>query len=509
MAPPEPQSATKQLLLRADSDESIGAGHVMRSLAVARRWIAAGGAATLLGRIGGDRLRQRVSDAGVTFRPLQASPLGNDDLAELVNTLEQLSPAEPAWVIVDGYGFDEEYHAAIRRHGFPLLVIDDLADLPRYHADVLLNQNLGAESLTYYADTDTRRLIGLRYALLQPEFDRWRDRPRETPDVATKLLVTVGGGDPHGATALILDALNGLAIDSLEITVVAGPAGNQSAVFNASSKHTCRVVEDVRDMASLMASMDLAVTGGGSTCWEMAFLGLPAIVLELSDNQRRSSRALAEAGAVENAGAVETQEATLLARRIQALCLDRDRRLAMSDAGRKLVDGEGGQRIVRRLGLGLPSLQLRPATAADSRAMWLLASEPSVRQQSFNPSPIAWEAHEAWFEKMLASPSARTWLMAGEAGLAAQVRYEVKGEHAEIGISVAPSFRGFGLAARILASTWANACLELGVSRARGIVFTTNRLSAAAFREAGFAETSDTEITLGHECHVFTRALES
>jgi UDP-2,4-diacetamido-2,4,6-trideoxy-beta-L-altropyranose hydrolase len=268
------------------------------------------------------------------------------------------------------------------------------------------------------------------------------------------------------------------------------------------------VLDDVRDMASLMASMDLAVTGGGSTCWELAFLGLPAIVIELSDNQRLSARALAAAAAVENAGAVEAQDAAALAARIGALCLDAERRRGMSEAGRRLVDGKGGARVVGRLGLGLPPLTLRRATDADSRALWTLATEPSVRQQSFDPSPIAWETHAAWFERIFSSPAARMWVMAGEAGLAGQIRYEAGADGAEIGISVAPAFRGFGLAARLLASTWASACRELAAPRARGVVFSTNRSSAAAFREAGFVETGGLQTIRGHECHVFTKLLE-
>lgn len=495
------------LLLRADSDELIGAGHVMRSLALARRWIAAGGEAALLGHIASDRLRQRVSDAGVTVLPLAAECSKTEDLTRMITALDRLGQGGQSWAVVDGYGFDEAYYAAIRQHGFPLLVIDDLADRVCYHADLVLNQNLDAENLTYRGDTDTRLLLGIRYTLLQPEFDRWRGHPRETPVAVSRILVTVGGGDPHGATALILDALNSVAIDGLEVTVVAGPAGRRSETQKALRRYPIRVIDDERDMASLMASMHLAVTGAGSTCWEMAFLGLPAIVLELSDNQQRSARALDAVGAVENAGAIQTQEVRVLAARIQALCLDSGRRRAMSETGRRLIDGEGGSRVIRRLGLGLPPLQLRLATEADSQELWLLASEPSVRQQSFNASPIAWDSHVAWFERLLASPSARIWVMGGETGLAAQVRYQVSGEYAEIGIGVAPSCRGFGLAARILASTWARACRELGVTGARGVVFTTNRWSAAAFREAGFAETGSAETILGHECHVFTRTI--
>jgi len=132
-----------------------------------------------------------------------------------------------------------------------------------------------------------------------------------------------------------------------------------------------------------------------------------------------------------------------------------------------------------------------------------------VRQQSFNPAPIPWDAHAAWFERMAASPTAVMWVMTGARGLAGQVRYESQDGDAEIGISVAAAFRGFGLAARLLASTWRESCRRLGVPRARGVVFTSNQSSSAAFREAGFVETGGFETIRGRECHVFTRTLES
>lgn len=497
------------LLLRADSDASIGAGHVIRSLALARRWLAAGGAATFLGRIASDRLRARIADAGVHVRQLSGSGAA-DDLRETLAALDDLRRDGPVWAVVDGYAFDPAYHAAIRASGVPLLVIDDLADLSCYHADIVLNQNLDAEHLAYHADADTRRLLGVRFALLQPEFEPFRDRAIDVPPVARRMLVTTGGADPHGATSLILKALDDVRIDGLDITVVAGPAARASVEQAAAgSRHACHVAGDVRDMAALMASMDLAITGGGSTCWELAFLGLPAIVLELSDNQQRSSRALAAAGAVESAGAVQTLAPAALAARIAALCADAPRRAAMSAAGRRLVDGRGAARVVSRLGLGLPPLTLRIATPDDARPLWELATEPSVREQSFNTAPIPWDAHAAWFERMSASPAAIMWVMTGDRGLAGQVRYETRDGDAEIGISVAAPFRGYGLAARLLASTWAESCRRLNVARARGVVFTSNQSSAAAFREAGFVETGGLETIRGHECHVFTRTLES
>ena len=137
-----------KLLLRADANERIGSGHVMRSLALARALIARGGAATLVGRIASDRLHRRLLDASVTLVPLDDTEPGEDDLTATARTLERLGPRDGSvWAVLDGYHFDAHYQCEIRRTGFPVLVIDDVADRAPYDADLLLNQNLGANAL--------------------------------------------------------------------------------------------------------------------------------------------------------------------------------------------------------------------------------------------------------------------------------------------------------------------------------------------------------------------------
>ncbi|NTV92083.1 MAG: hypothetical protein HGA72_02030, partial [Chlorobiaceae bacterium] len=44
---------------------------------------------------------------------------------------------------------------------------DDNAHLPHYHADLVLNQNIGAQGLRYPAETTTRLLRGTSYVLLR------------------------------------------------------------------------------------------------------------------------------------------------------------------------------------------------------------------------------------------------------------------------------------------------------------------------------------------------------
>src|SRR5208282_5813137 len=45
------------------------------------------------------------------------------------------------------------------------------------------------------------------------------------------------------------------------------------------------VLQDVSNPADLMAAADVAISAAGSTCWELCLLGLPALLIDVADNQ--------------------------------------------------------------------------------------------------------------------------------------------------------------------------------------------------------------------------------
>jgi spore coat polysaccharide biosynthesis predicted glycosyltransferase SpsG len=98
-----------------------------------------------------------------------------------------------------------------------------------------------------------------------------------------------------------------------------------------------------------MAWGDVAVSGGGSTCWELAFMGLPNLALALADNQRGIADGLGRAGVAENLGWFEEVNEETIATRLEDLLKDRARRAEMGRRGRKLVDGRGPERVVDTL----------------------------------------------------------------------------------------------------------------------------------------------------------------
>jgi UDP-2,4-diacetamido-2,4,6-trideoxy-beta-L-altropyranose hydrolase len=344
----------RHLLIRADSTTRIGAGHVMRCLALAQAWRSRGGEATFLGRYEGEGLRQRLVVAGVGLVALDLPHPDGSDLETTLRTLDRLTKGRAAaaprpCLVLDGYHFDPGYQRCVRGAGFGLLVVDDNADLPHYDADVLLNQNIHAPRLSYHTAPETVRLLGTRYVLLRPEFLAWRRWRREVPLEARKVLVTLGGGDPDNVTLRVIEALGRLDLPGFEVRIVIGAANpHQEQLRRAAdgSPHPIELRTAATDMAELMAWADVAVSAGGVTSWELAFMGLPQCAIVLAENQSQAARGLHDEGVSINLGWFQSVTPGRLARTLAELLGDEVRRREMSRRGRLLVDGMGVDRVV-------------------------------------------------------------------------------------------------------------------------------------------------------------------
>ena len=337
------------LLVRADANPAMGSGHVMRCLALAQAWGGRGGPVWFLSRCNNATLQQRIQAAGAEF--LSLSPDASVHL-DIQSTLTLLAELKAAYVVLDGYDFDSDYQRAVRAGGCRLLVIDDTVRLTHYDADILLNQNLGAAQLKYDCNSDAVVLLGPEYALLRREFIFWRSRLHTVPETARKILVTLGGSDPDNVTLNVIRALRRLEITRLQIRVVAGPANPHIEELRdaaAAFPGRLELLSAVSDMAPLMAWADLAITAAGSTCWELACLGLPAVSLVIAENQRGIAEELGAAGVVFNLGWHAEVSAERLANAVDGLLFSSFRRLRMSQKGRALVDGKGAERVVSAL----------------------------------------------------------------------------------------------------------------------------------------------------------------
>jgi len=349
---PEPE-----LYVRVDASTTMGIGHFMRCFALAEYWRESSRKVTFVGQYP-DALAGRLARLDITSVPLEAVHPDKNDLARTLETIPDRSI-----VVLDGYQFDEAYKRALADR-YRLLVIDDSDSATPDSHYLLLNQNLDAQSADALGgdalgadlqgtdvQTAAPRLLGPEFALLRSEFRRRAGNLRIHPERVTRILLNMGGGDEHNVTAQILDVLLDLGLPDVEIRILAGPANPNLDVLRkrAAAAESAVLVEDTPDVAAEMEWAELAITGAGTTCWELSVMGLPGILVVMAENQAASAVAMHRAGAAIHCGSAEDLDVNALRAIIAKLVASRETREAISKAAAILVDGDGVVRATHAL----------------------------------------------------------------------------------------------------------------------------------------------------------------
>jgi UDP-2,4-diacetamido-2,4,6-trideoxy-beta-L-altropyranose hydrolase len=340
----------KPLIIRADAGPQIGTGHVMRCLALAQAWEDAGGDAVFAMAAGAQSIEPRIEAERMKIARLSAQPGSIEDAAETIRLARE---AGAKWIAVDGYVFGSDYQRAIKDAGFRLLFIDDYGHCHHYTADIVLNQNIYADESFYRSiEPYTRLLLGSKFVLLRREFLKWRGWKREILPVARKVLVTLGGSDPNNVAFKVIQALQEMDGPYLQAKVITGLYNAHPETLRQAEqclRIQVQFVTDTTNMAELMAWADIAVSAGGTSCWEIAYMSLPNCIIVTAENQALVAEALHSRGVSVNMGWFASIKAVRLAQVLSDLLQDKEQRSYMSHQGRLIVQGEGSRNVVNTI----------------------------------------------------------------------------------------------------------------------------------------------------------------
>lgn len=303
------------LLIRVDATRATGLGHAVRCLAVAEAWRERGGRVTVYGDVEGPQglVRRWFEAVGVeVVRP----PLPSDDFAAFARD------AGPEAVVLDGY----DLPIPPTRFGLPATQVT----------------NLCAEDLAGPNAPLRRAVVWARTSPPSTPLDRDRARP-------PRIVMATGGAD-HGdlSTRLCWALRNVAARHGAEVVAVAGPWSRLRVEPPERLPLCVRVVTcpDAQTWVDLLTSdaPTVCVTAGGTTLWELAYLGVPAVALGVAGNQAPNLRRVEEVGCAVVTAPVRAPLAVDALLSFSAL-YDR-----MAQAGPAYMGtGNGAARLVERL----------------------------------------------------------------------------------------------------------------------------------------------------------------
>jgi spore coat polysaccharide biosynthesis predicted glycosyltransferase SpsG len=196
-------------------------------------------------------------------------------------------------VIHDQLETDPATLRAEREAGMKVVVFEDLGP-GQDQADLVINALYPAEE----TQPSKNRFFGPSVYCLRDEFRRSARNPFR--EEVRRVLVTFGGTDPAGLTFQVLDVLS--EHQGLPLTVVAGRGLTRFDELEqrvAALQRAGRDVQLHRDvplMSELMASADVAFTSAGRTLYELAHMGVPAVVLAQNDTELKHHFASIENG---------------------------------------------------------------------------------------------------------------------------------------------------------------------------------------------------------------------
>lgn len=334
------------LYIRVDMNDTIATGHVMRCLSIAD-------AARRLGEescfvLADEHGTELLANRGYAYHVLHSD--WRDMEGELPALKRFIDSEGIASLLIDSYQVTPHYLEQLSAWT-KTLYLDDVNAF-RYPVHMLLCYAIYAESFHYperYREVggiETRFLLGPQYAPLRSEFSG--EGAKKIAQRAERLLLLSGGTDPYDVLGRLLNGLS--CEDYREITVICGryyPKYEELRRLYKEDKRI-RLLQAVDNIQDYMKEADIAVSAGGSTLYELASLGTPAITYSLADNQWENVREFQQKELMDYAGDVRTEP--VIERILELLnqqCRNASLRRERSRKLRELVDGRGAERIVK------------------------------------------------------------------------------------------------------------------------------------------------------------------
>lgn len=335
------------VLIRADGNERIGSGHIMRTKSIAAQLKGLG--AKVLYALADERGKRLINNEFQSVVLSSNYECLDDEIDALSSVVKE---QKIKLILLDSYFVTPKYFKELKKLA-KVAYIDDL-DAFAYECEALINYGAFFDKNEYKARQNLakKHFLGSEFAPLRAEFRSTQKSSKNTQK--KQVLLTTGNTDLLGIMPRLLEAfLSDESLKNLEFLAISGAFNeHENQLLALSAKHkNIKVLKNPENMAQIMAEADFVLSAGGSTLYELASLAKAVICFSIAANQN-NIKSWAEAGAMLYAGDAKADSHSVVARSLNLLkSLLNDENLAKT-LGQKahfFVDGKGAIRLAKEL----------------------------------------------------------------------------------------------------------------------------------------------------------------
>lgn len=474
----------RKVVFRADGGEAIGMGHFIRTLALVEM-LKDDFCCVFVTQLPSVYQKNEIERIGCEHVYLPNSENSFDIFIDFLEGDEI--------VVLDNYYFTIDHQLLVKLKGCKLVCIDDLHD-KNFVADLIVNHAPGVLSQDYKALPYTQYALGLDYALLRPLFLEEAKIERKIDKIQT-LLICFGGSDFKNLTKSTLKVALAFSEFS-KIIVITGSAYQITTEFiklvNSDKRVEHRSNLSEQEMLSAMLEAEIAIVPASGILLESIAVGCIVLSGIYIENQRFIYDNLVKRGLVVDCQNFEPDKIFTSLYNI----LRRDKRKQT-----RLIDGQTNIRlnkIFRRIDNEFFA-KTRRANISDLDLTYSWATDPIIRQFSFNKHVISYNEHTIWFLNKLNDLYCFYFILEYKDKTIGSIRFDISNNEALISYLLDPLYHGQDLGLLLLKIGIKSFINEVNFNvtpfnELSGYVLKENIPSIKAFEKLGFMKTENEEI---------------
>ncbi|MCD7737657.1 MAG: UDP-2,4-diacetamido-2,4,6-trideoxy-beta-L-altropyranose hydrolase [Lachnospiraceae bacterium] len=329
------------MFIRADMNDTIATGHMMRCLSIADEIRALGEEVIFI--TADHEADNLLSERGYQNRILNT--LWSDMESELPQITAILREKPGSRILIDSYRVTPRYLAELTKAA-DTSYIDDINSFVYPVRNLICYACYWKDFRYQERYKNTKLYLGVEYTPLRKEFSHCG--PKKISQEMENILIISGGTDNQNILRKLLMEVRKAGFR--RINVVCGRYYHYFDQLTAEAREWENVFisRHTSDMKSYFDEADLVISAGGTTLYELCACGTPAISYSIADNQLGNVRQFDEEGLIVYVGdarydGIENKISLLIGR---YTCEERSRR---SCEMQRYIDGRGASRLARVL----------------------------------------------------------------------------------------------------------------------------------------------------------------